>query len=98
MKWMLYPISEFGDHQAQWDLLNQGFSETPLLHTGFVIPLLKYFATGNELLAISGNVNSPRAMAILCKDKFGAWRTFQPSQAPLGTWLQDSSDSVDSTI
>jgi CelD/BcsL family acetyltransferase involved in cellulose biosynthesis len=95
MKWTLYPISKFGEHQVQWNTLNQEFSDTPLLHADFVNPLLDFFAAGDELLAIFGDVSSPRAMAIVCKERLGAWRTFQPSQAPLGAWLQDPSDSTD---
>jgi CelD/BcsL family acetyltransferase involved in cellulose biosynthesis len=95
MNWTFYPINEFAEYQEQWDRLNQNFSESPLLHTDFVIPLLEYFATGDELLAIYGDIRSPKAMAVLCKAKFGAWRTFQPSQAPVGTWLQNPSDSVE---
>jgi hypothetical protein len=98
MKWTLYPINEFFGYQEQWDSLNQTLSESPLLHTDFVIPLLECFATGDELLAIYGDARNPKAMAILCKAKIGAWRTFQPSQAPVGMWLQNPSDSAESLL
>ncbi len=98
MKWTLYPINEFFGYQEQWDRLNQTLSESPLLHTDFVIPLLECFATGNELLAIYGDTRNPKAMAILCKAKIGAWRTLQPSQAPVGAWLQSPEDSTESLL
>src|SRR6516164_503049 len=53
----------------------------------FLGPLLKEFGTGDELLAVCGK-RGPVAMAILRRRTRVAWETFQPSQAPLGAWMQ----------
>lgn len=94
MTWQLYPICEFAHYQTQWDQLNSRAANTPLLSSDFVKPLLKHFATGQEQLAIHGNPNQPNAMAILTKRKWLVWETFQPSQAPLGLWLQEATEST----
>jgi hypothetical protein len=89
MTWHIYPISDFNHYQEQWDNLNCHNANTPLLNSNFVAPLLKYFTKGNEKLAIHGNPEQPNAMTILTKPKFAVWETLQPSQAPLGLWIQD---------
>lgn len=53
----------------------------------FVNALLKEFGTGREVLAIYRQ-DAPVAMAILQRHSQIGWETFQPSQAPLGAWLQ----------
>lgn len=85
--WELHPISKFKEHAGNWDRLNQAGAQSPLLTAIFMAPLLKEFGTGDELLAIC-RPSEPVAMAILRRQSQIAWETFQPSQAPLGAWLQ----------
>lgn len=89
MNWHLYPIAEFKQHIKSWNELNSNGVNTPLLSSDFIMPLLEQFSTGKELLAIHGSPNQPDAMAILTKPKLAVWETLQPSQAPLGLWLQN---------
>lgn len=89
MTWHLYPIAEFKQHIKSWNELNNNGVNTPLLSSDFIIPLLEHFSTGKELLAIHGPLNQADAMAILTKPKLTVWETLQPSQAPLGLWLQN---------
>jgi CelD/BcsL family acetyltransferase involved in cellulose biosynthesis len=89
MTWHIYPISDFKHYQEKWDNLNRRNANTPLLSSNFVAPLIKYFANGREKLVIHGNPEQPDAMTILTKPKFAVWETLQPSQAPLGLWIQD---------
>lgn len=88
MHWKFYPLTEFNLHQASWDKLNTESAQTPLLSTDFIIPLLEHFSDNKDRLAIYGNMSDPMAMAIVSKRKFGVWETLQPSQSPLGLWLQ----------
>ncbi|MBE0434370.1 MAG: GNAT family N-acetyltransferase [Methylomicrobium sp.] len=94
MTWKLLPINEFDRHIKSWDRLNQSNTNTPLLSSDFVQPLLRYFSTPQDHLAIYGDPSDPQAMAIITKPKFGVWETKQPSQAPIGLWLQDNNQSV----
>jgi CelD/BcsL family acetyltransferase involved in cellulose biosynthesis len=85
--WELHSISEFKEQNQAWDRLNQKGPRSPLLTAIFVEPLLKEFGTGDEILAVCGRPD-PVAMAILQREAQIGWQTFQPSQAPLGAWMQ----------
>lgn len=86
-RWELHPISKFNEHARDWDRLNQAAAKSPLQAAAFMTPLLKEFRTGDELLAVC-RPSDPVAMAIIRRQSQIAWETFQPSQAPLGAWLQ----------
>ena len=87
MNWHLYPIAEFKQYSDGWDRINKQGVDTPLLSSDFVTPLLNYFSNSNDKLAIHGDCQNPDAMAVVTKAKFGVWETLQPSQSPLGLWL-----------
>ncbi|MDF1643112.1 MAG: GNAT family N-acetyltransferase [Pseudomonadales bacterium] len=95
MDWTLYPIQEFNTHRDQWDQLNQKTFQAPTLNSAFVGSTLKHFSSGDEKLALYGNPQRPAAATIVQKDKFGVWSTFQPSQNPLGAWLQDQTNTTE---
>ncbi len=94
MTWQLLPIADFEHYTDVWDQLNQQTSHTPLLSSQFVQPLIACFATGKEYLAIHGKLENPQAMALVTKRKFLVWESWQPSQAPLGLWLQQKTLST----
>jgi CelD/BcsL family acetyltransferase involved in cellulose biosynthesis len=90
MKWNIVPIGEFGNHQDSWQRLNEAGPRSPLLDAIFLLPAIREFGTGNEVLAVFGGA-TPNAMAVLRPEGRLGWNTFQPSQAPLGAWLSDGS-------
>ena len=95
MTWILSPATTFAAHAAEWQQLNTGASATPLLDADFVGPLLAEYANGKELLARYQRHGQTLAMAIVQRDRAGVWSTFQPSQAPLGMWIQrDDQDAT----
>lgn len=61
---------------------------SPLLAFDFVSALLAVFGTGKEVLAWHEDGSGTDVMAILAPARTGIWHTFQPSQAPVGLWLQ----------
>ena len=85
--WELHSIAKFREQCEKWDRLNHKGPQSPLLTSMFVGPLLKEFGTGDEILAVCGRLD-PVAMAILQRQTQVGWETFQPSQAPLGAWMQ----------
>jgi len=93
--WKLYPASKYSDYICRWDALNKVSGDSPLLSSDFVLSLLEVFASGEELLAVYGEDENPTAMAIVNKSKFGSWSTFQPSQAPIGIWIQHPDNSLE---
>lgn len=83
MKWSLLPVNEFNNYSEQWDALNKSNSNSLLLASDFVIPLIDNFSTGKEILAIARQNELVVAMFIITKKQTGVWESFQPSQAPI---------------
>lgn len=91
MTWTILPSSAFGDHRRAWDTLNAAGPNSPVLDSALPFHALREFGMGKERLALYGNLASPQAMAIIQHRRFGVWDTFQPSQAPLGFWMNAAS-------
>lgn len=98
MSWTLKPVAEFSEHAEIWDGLNDAAMNTPLLSSSFVLPLLTEFADEADKLAIYRSEDGISAMAIITKSRTGAWRTFQPSQSPLGIWLQNEDFDLETAV
>jgi hypothetical protein len=94
-RWRVFRVEEFERFAGAWDALAHASVRTPLLSRHFIDPLLKHFGTRQERLAVFGNNAQPQAMALLTRAGIGAWQTFQPSQAPIGLWVQDPSCRFD---
>lgn len=94
MNCQLLPISSFEQYASAWDALNASGPNTPVLCTSFVKSLLKHFGSGKEQLVVFGDNNNPTCISIITKDRFGSFITFQPSQAPIGLWIQDKTVST----
>jgi hypothetical protein len=90
MNWQLFPIEMFDKYRLDWDELNSSNSGTPLLDSRFVSALIEQFGTGDEKLVIGISDVGSCCMAIITKASLGVWHTFQPSQAPIGCWVQEA--------
>jgi len=90
MSWSVAPAAEFAVHAGRWEALHAAGAASPLLAADFVAPLLAAFGTGREVLAWHDAGGRTDAMAVLAPSRAGIWNTFQPSQAPVGLWLQRS--------
>lgn len=88
MKWKILPATELHRHLGTLDAFNCQGAGTPLLSPGFVLPLLKEFGTGKEVLALCETADGAQAFALLVPQGRGIWETFQPAQGPIGAWLQ----------
>jgi CelD/BcsL family acetyltransferase involved in cellulose biosynthesis len=98
MTWRIIPASQFGEFQDQWQALNARSGDSPVLHPDFILPLLAEFGTGTEYLAICDASSGPIAMAIFSRLGSFSWQTFQPANAPLGLWISDGTNSVESLL
>lgn len=87
MNWKIFSVRDFAHHRDAWNRLNAAGPNSPLLHSDFIEPLLRTFGSGNERIAIYGKPIDPQAMTLLTSRHFGAWQTFQPSQLPVGLWI-----------
>ena len=88
MSWIIEPAGGFPHRAGQWQALNAQSLASPLLDADFAATLLAHFGDGSELLARYERGGDVLAMALLARRAGGAWETFQPSQAPIGMWLQ----------
>ncbi len=90
MKWTLTPARDFAQHAASWRTLHARCAASPMLAAEFVEPLLAAFGDGTQWLASCEYEGATVAMALLAPSGRGTWASFQPAQAPIGIWLQQS--------
>jgi len=76
------------DLRHQWDRLNAARLDLPFLGTDAMAAALDAFGTGHELLLVAEEPDrQTAAMLLVVPDGLLRWRTFQPSQVPLGAWV-----------
>lgn len=95
MKWEFHGLAEFDRLAPAWDRLNDQPGGSVLQSADFVRHLLACFSVGNELLAVGSDDCGVHAMAVLQRNSATTWSSFQPSQAPLGLWVQDRTATVE---
>jgi len=89
IKWTLSAASQSSSSWAKaWDLLNDRAGALPFLASDVILAALKHFGTGKELLAVGSCSGESVAMALLTRKNAFTWESFQPSQLPLGAYLQ----------
>lgn len=88
MSWTVVPASRFGDHLPRWQALHADCGGSPLLAADFLAAALDTLGIGEELLAWYEEAGLTRVMTVVTPAGLGRWATFQPSQAPVGFWLQ----------
>lgn len=99
MSWKFIPINRFASISESWDKLNQSFyNNSPILNSKFVIPLIKFFSSGDEIIALKGDNNNPSVITIISKGNLNSWQTFQPSQAPVALWVCSTPSELSSQI
>ena len=86
--WNLLPASALGEQAQVWDPLCRRSCGLPFLETDFLIPLLETFGSGDEKLALARRGDEVLAATLIAPKGLARWQTFQPSQLPLGPWLQ----------
>lgn len=89
MTWTFHPIAHFPQHAARWDELARARGHVAFLESPFLIPLLKEFGDGQEVLALyqRAHEHTLGAGAILRQRGRMRWELFIPSQLPLGCWI-----------
>lgn len=88
ISWRIVPAARFDDHAARWNELHVRQCASPMLAPAFVSALLTCFGSGTEVLVLGEAQGELCAAAVLVSTGPGRWATFQPSQAPVGLWLQ----------
>lgn len=72
---------------AEWDQLNAERADLPFMTANAVSCALKIFGSGTERLLIGRRAEIIVAMLVVVPNGLFQWRTFQPSQLPLGIWV-----------
>lgn len=101
MNWRVVPAAEFlarPELQERWRSLHRASAGSPLLAPEFAAAALAVFGKGDERLAWREVDGQTDVMAILAPSRLGAWNTFQPSQAPVGLWLQRDARARDASL
>jgi len=82
-------------HAQAWDRLNAQRGDLPFLSSWALRAALEVFGDGHEQLFIATQGGRAVAMFMLRPDGPLRWRTFQPSQVPLGAWVAAADLPVD---
>lgn len=85
--WSFAPVERLRELAPAWDRLNAQAGALPFLETRFLVPLLRHFGSGNEIMALGAREGATVGAALLRRDGLGRLATVQPSQLPLGPWL-----------
>lgn len=90
MNWIFRTAkTHFTDFAQTWDLQNQRlYQNHPLFDSAFVAPLVQYFASDDDLIAVAEQANKRSSLLLLTR-KRGGWETFLPSQTQLAPVLID---------
>ena len=97
-RWKTYPVAEFIRRASDWDAIVSAGGYPPFLHSDFLAPALREFGTGREILVVRDDGAEPSAMALFGRKTTGVWETFQPSQLPLGAFVQRGGRPIDETM
>jgi CelD/BcsL family acetyltransferase involved in cellulose biosynthesis len=88
--WTHLPASALGttaELQNHWNRLNAARANVPFLSANAVQAALTAFGVGNERLLVARQSDTVVAMLVMVPTGAFQWRTFQPSQLPLGAWV-----------
>lgn len=90
IRWNNLPVSDLqNDNQLklEWDRLNAAHGDLPFLAADAIGSAQRILGNGNERLLVGYVGAAIVAMFILRRKGRFTWRTFQPSQLPLGAWV-----------
>jgi CelD/BcsL family acetyltransferase involved in cellulose biosynthesis len=88
LRWEFQPAGTFAEFGAAWDEFNARTFKLPLLSSPFVGAALRHFGNGQTELAIASDGRGTAALCLLRMRGTSVVETFQPSQLPVGPWLQ----------
>ena len=88
LQWHAVPLAPSTPHIADWEHLHRECDASPLLHPDFLLAALHEYGGGYNRLWTCQKGDRLVAAAVLRTDRPLRIGTFQPSQAPIGFWLQ----------
>ncbi|WP_114971806.1 GNAT family N-acetyltransferase [Rhodoferax ferrireducens] len=91
--WKNLPASSLqqdGQLLLDWDRLNAARGNLPFLAGDAIVSALKILGDGSERLLVGYDGTTVVTMVLLSPQGKFQWRTFQPSQLPLGAWVAEA--------
>jgi len=88
LRWTIEPIEALERYATDWDTINRSYDDFTLMSYDFFSEAVKYLTEKPLKLAICHRKQEIVCISIIEKVCFGVSRTFQPSQSPLGAWIQ----------
>ncbi len=96
--WQLMPVSVDTPELEAWSTLYMGRSNTPLLHPDFLGTALEVFGKRSTRLGVCTRAGEVIAVCVVDAIDANRITTFQPSQAPIGFWLQRKEESMEDLL
>lgn len=87
IRWAISSADSFDASKEAWDSLVQGGRFPAFMSSDFIGPAIHLLGGRESLLAIGMRGEEPQVATVLQHKGLGRWRTFQPSQLPLGAWV-----------
>lgn len=97
-QWTRKSIDRRNPIPESWHDLHSRLCASPLLHADFLSAALHAFGLDDEELFECTSDGEVVCTAVLRPVGAGKWATFQPSQAPIGFWLQDPGHNLAALI
>src|SRR5262249_6100744 len=96
LQWQRHAASELSNATLAdaWNRLNAERGDLPFLSAGAVVNALDVFGNGSEKLLVGRRGDRICAMFVLVPAGALRWRTFQPSQVPLGCWVAEAAEDL----
>lgn len=99
LNWKNVASTDFAGNSTlhvEWNRLNALRGDLPFLTSDAVASALSILGDKKERLLVAYEGARVVAMFVLCRMGSLRWRTFQPSQLPLGAWVAETHLSLDS--
>ncbi len=95
LSWSLYNASDIESWKSAWEYLHSQTGRHILLDLTCLTAALNHFSAPDALTAIASSNGQVIAAGIFVRQSMGRWVTYQPSQLPMGAWLNLSPDGLE---
>ncbi len=98
LTWRKLPASSLENNaslKSEWDELSAQRLDLPFMRADAMVCALSVLGSGQECLLIGTEGARTVAMLLLVPEGALRWRTFQPSQLPLGAWVAAADQTLE---
>jgi len=84
MKWNLFGPGRFAEAAKAWDSINSGGFDLAILDSRTIACAIEHFSAGREFTCIGHDTSGAALGLVFFKKRMARWKSFQPSQLPIG--------------